>query len=459
MTEDNYKTNKYGFLRDLKSLMLGSGRGLLYFLLAVMLVLLNLYFVPGVFFNNSDGWFDEAGIFSIGFVLIDIGCLLGILIYTPRCMRSKVVEEGGERSVSPLLRMFSLWLPFFGCIAFETLVGVVCSFIVGSKSWHFYEVLALGLFTAVLLFFWVVVCVVLYYASGLVRWYVIGLLTLNFAPAIIADGYSAISAACLMRAGQTINFLRYNVFINQFAFFGRISRILMVAAVIAAAVVGIPLFRRKMKNREAFFAKVSSVYRVAVTVVFSVALSLFLTKGLIGTEWGLSATFVINYLLWSIVPAGLISWFGFKKDSRIKYMIIILIIVVIIGLIIVGVLPLVLKARMMPPSEDKIESCTISISQVGDIGGKSECAELHGELLELFRQGYYPDRYGSGYKNPECVADHWGSISFSYKLKNGKTEYYSYKNLNDRVFDEYFISLMKSDEYEESLIKSTTGGG
>ena len=108
------------------------------------------------------------------------------------------------------------------------------------------------------------------------------------------------------------------------------------------------------------------------------------------------------------------------------------------------------------PDAEEIESVYFFLDSIESFETEEDfenCIELHETLLNLFREGYLPDKQSQPYKEPECLADLWDVIHFGYKLKDGSYSSRYYSHLSDRAFDAFYIEFLKSDTYLHSLQK------
>lgn len=444
------KPKKHQTFDSVKRICLSKNRILFYLIVALLFVILNLFFIPGLFSSGND-LFDanDTPIILIAFTLI--GFLILISILTPFWLKKKSTEimDEDELRLSLLVKILLSWFPFGCYIIAQMIVLGFCEKISPYFNMSFVVILLTGIALCVLVFVWIIICAFLYLATRHVGWYFIGLLALNFAPIVISRGCYEIYNANPLMNNESWNPLNFNLFSASAALFGYPIILLLVLGIIIG--IFIYLWRRNKNHSIINPTIISFIYKITVIFLISLSGAFVISNNLTGNNQ------IICFLVVALSLAILLAFVTLRSSKKFLCMGINVFLVIIFSILIFGVMPAkVQKESLVLPQKEEVESVQISLDSIETFEVDKhfvDCLNVHESLLGLFEDGYLPDETEKPYKEPECIADLWEDATFRYKLKDGKYFHREYRDLKDSAFDEFYIQLMKSDMYAYSLQK------
>jgi len=447
--EKDYKSTEV-----IKRLCLSKGRRPFYILLLTLFAILNMLFIPTLFTART-GLFDENDVCAIFILFALVGILILLVIMPPFYLKKRNVEEGAsEPKASAWLKILSLWISECVYVIAQMLVFVVCSVLSPVFDLAFIVALLVAIAVCLLLFIWTIICAGLYLVARSTQWYFIGFFTLSIAPIVISQGcYEIYNLSPLLLYAEW-NPLNFNIFAVVIALFGY-----PVALLLALAIIGVLVYicHRVKIHRKINRSALLVAYKMILIFLISLSGGFLVAKKFIG-DYQISLQYILAFLMTVFVVATGLVCLNFRKEKLLVRGGIIFVALAVSSALVLGVIPAKAQkeAYILPDIED-IESVELFLDSIEEFEVDKyfeDCIELHKILLELFEDGYLPDKTEQPYTEPECIADMWEDINFRYKLKNGKGFSREYRDLKDPAFDEFYIELLQSDMYAYSLQKT-----
>ena len=428
----------------------------LYIILSLLFIISNLFFVPFLFargnnYINADGLY----IIFIGLSLTGVFILLSVM--APLCLMKINTGEsdGAENRVSAQLKILALWIPLCLYVIAQMLVFAIFSLISPEFNVPLTSILLTCAALCALVFVWIIICSCLYFAAKSVLWYFIGLLAVNFAPIIISWGCHGVYYVSSFEPYTDWNPLHYNLFIMSGASINRPWVFLTVAGVVIGLFV-LTWFLRK-KYGATNLSAVSTCYKIIVILSISLSCGFVLSRPFM-TINKMSLLYVFCFSVIVLSAAALFAFLAFRKNKlKLRLGLTALSIVISCALVLGGIPAKARYDAYILPDAEEIESVYFFLDSIESFETEEDfenCIELHETLLDLFKEGYLPDKQSQPYKEPECLADLWDVIHFGYKLKDGSYSSRYYSHLSDPVFDAFYIEFLKSDTYLHSLQKT-----
>ncbi len=404
-----------------------------YFCLTAAYVLLNLL-CDRNFFTNIDGWFDTND--SYGFMAIFI--LIITLVFLSFSAPFFLCAENGP---SIHKRILKLWLPFGICITLQTIIFIIFNL---TSRYFDYSILLMITFAImgwVITFCWTLIVSALYFLSTTLWWYLLSVVAFFVSPIGITYGYIT-----FFNSSNESLYLLNPVILP---FLALKSPIMFI--VVAAAVIGIFLLTMWLYNKVKFKLNTSLIYKIfKVIVTFLVSFSVgFLFRNYSNNI----KNFTIIYSCVTVFTFIILLSYAFEKHVLMTISVITAMVVGVVAAIILnvtnGTKPNI--SVVLPPDSKEIDYVRISLDEIEEYRldySFSSCVDLHNKITELERGGY--DR-NADRSDPDCLADVWNRVRFNYTLKDGRTGVSWHDDLNDPVFDEFFIEYLTSDAYEVSF--------
>lgn len=454
--------------KTMRRLCFSRSRTPLYIALTAIFVLLNLAFISSII--STDGFlFDETDIYYIFWMFAAAGILVLIFIMTPSCLGKQGTEPFDKDVAEPsdtayleastCMKILSLWIPICFYIIAQTMVFGICRMLYPSFKISLFTDLATCIYLCYLIFVWIMICVCLYFAARSVRSYLFGLAVLNLAPIVIIGGCFEVYNSNVLTPHKNWNPLLLNPFTVFAQMLGK--PIFMLLCSMVAAAVFVYIGHREKKGGRSGSPTVLVVYKMIAIILTSLSLA-FLLIGF-GQSMQISLKTVIIFFVAGLSSAILISYLTFRESKPFLQTGIIGFTVLISSSLIFGIIPArAQQDAFVLPDKEEIESVRIFLDSMEETDASKhffdECVDLHELLLDSFREGYLPDEYDPPYKEPECIADVWDTVTIDYKLKDGGTLYRYYRRLNAPAFDAFFIEYLKSDAYAYSLQQTVAAG-
>ncbi len=435
---------------SIKSLCFSKKFKTFHIVLAVCLALLNATLVRGLFSEGSE-YMNSDGIYTIIILTLLMVVLVFLAIMIPYVLKKDVEADEDNLKTGTGNKILSIWFASVLYVIAQTGLFLVCDVLSNEFNRSFVDQLLVSFTLCVIVFVWVMICSCIYILAQSVRWYFIGFITLNFAPIIIAQGcYDVYNCNPLVNHAN-YNPLTFNLFVMSGA--ALINSIVMLLVVAVIAVV-IAILKHKVKKLfHINFDKVSVVYKSVIVFLVSLACG-FLISHLGNSSVKITLGFVLSFVIVSLIAAVVFTYLSFRNNKPILHTCINAGTVVVSAALILTLIPArTQKAAYTLPDTQDIESVEIFLDSIETFEidkHVDECLELHGDLLELFKD-HLPDEVDEPYVEPKCVAEMWDNVRITYKLKNGKWFNREYGYLNDPAFDEFYIKLLQSDLYAFSL--------
>ncbi len=441
---------------SVRRICLSKNRIPFYIILALLFVILNIFSVPSLFTSGND-LFDTNDTPIILIVFMLIGFFILISIVTPFWLQKKNTEtiDADEPQSSAQLKILSLWVPFCIYIIAQMMVFGICEILSPQFNIPFIAILLSCVALCILIFVWIIICACLYFVVRSIHWYFIGFLALNFAPIIISWGCYKIYNVSPLVLYKSWNPLNFNLFISLAALFGHPIVLLLVLGIIIG--IFVYMWRREKNHRTIILTAFSIVYKIIVIFLISLSGAFLLSSHFIGKNQ-ISLNFIFCFLVVALSVAILLTFFTFRRNRLLLRTGITIFAVFVSSALILGVIPAkAQKDAFILPQKEEMESVELFLDSIETFEVDNhfeDCIDLHRVLLELFEEGYLPDKTEYPYKEPECIADLWENVNFYYKLKDGKILHREYRDLKDPAFDEFYIRFLKSDMYAYSLQKT-----
>lgn len=414
-----------------KRLLCNEKRVPFYIFLAVLFVLYNIMGLPALFRSGGD-LFDATD----RLVLLTLFLLIGFLVLLSLTMPFRFRNVEGEETPPFWDRIHSQCIPYCLCVAVQALLVKFCS---SKIHISILEIVIAAVAICALIYGWAFLCGCLYLLGGSVGWYFVGLFTLNIAPITISQGCYDIYNANPIAPHESWNPFNFYVFILLFGVFAAVFAVLL----------------RKIKKIEKIVMTVfSNLYKIIMIFLVSLSIAFLFCKTSIEkgpVTLGLALAFTGTAL---VISSALV-YFVFRNKKLILRIGVSTLAVVVFSALIFGFIPSSAQNKAFDlPKEEEVESVRIFLDSIETFEVDEhlgDCIAIHEDLLNLFEEGYMPDKTESAYKEPKCIADLWENANFHYQLKNGKSFSREYRRLKDPAFDEIYIKLMQSDMYAYSL--------
>ncbi len=409
----------------------------LYFCLIMVFVLINLLFDGTLLESDSGSWFTTEDSFFILSMLTLAVLLIILWLSAPFFLCA-------ENGPSIHKRILLLWFPFAIYIALQTLLFIAFTFVS-----IYFDITALSLITYALIgltvtFFWTLIVSAIYFVSPTAMWYFLGVVAVFISPIGILHIYNIVFDLpdTLWFLALTPIALPHMVMENPIAVF-----------IIALPVIAIFFVTMWAYNKDKLKLNSSLIYKIFKTIV---TLLVSFSVGLLFAEYYGSniERFILFYSIITVFTLIILGSYAFQKYRLMSIAIITAIVVGIVSVIILAS-PIRIKksqrAAVIPPESQDIDYVKITLDGLEDYRlnySFSSCVDLHNKIIELSKGEY--DR-NAGQNDPDCLANVWNEVTFNYTLKNGRTGARNYDNLNDPLFDEFFIEYLRSDVYEVSF--------
>lgn len=408
-----------------------------YFLLTALFIGLNVLIDGTLIKGDDSGWFTTEDSYLL-MSLLTLAAMLVILCFSAPFF---LCAENGPNICN---RVFLFYFPFAMYVILQTLQVIVFVFAFESFDISVSKLVifaAIGLLT---IFYWVVLLGIIYFAASNLAWYFIGVVAVFISPVALLY----ISNMALDLSDTLLYFVFTPAFLPMLL--GSNPIVALIAAVPVITIFFVTLLaymKNKIKLNSALIYK---IFKLIVMCPVSLSAGVFLLKYYNVTD----KYFVILYAFVTLLVFVILCSYAFQKY---RFMTVTLITAVAVGIVAIIVLspPIRIKQSQrpvaVPPESQDIDYVKIRLDGLEEYRldySFGSCIELNNRIIEL-RKGEYDS--SAMRDDPDCLADVWNSISFNYTLKNGRTGAGYYDNLNDSVFDDFFIEYLRSDAYEASF--------
>lgn len=348
-------------------------------------------------------------------------------------------------------KILSVWVPLSFYTLIQMVIMAVCNLLSPYFDLPIYNIGFDALSLVALLLFWTAICVIVYSIGQTLGWYSLGMLAINIAPCVIVFTCYNIYNSNVLIVGQAENALSFNIFIITGAVAAARPLIFFLSFCLAFSVF-VLLHKKAKRFLKTALEKLLTPYKMAVIFVLSVTAGSL--AGLLFTYGKVTSVYMVIFGVCAVALAVLWTYYVFRKNKPlIKTLVAFGVTVTVLSVALFGIPAKSQKDANFLPDYNELEGVSIfldSIERFDSSEQLQQCVELHGDLLHLLDVNP-PKECGIPHDDSGYLVERWDDFAITYNFKNGEQIYRSYRDLCEPVYEDFYIQLLQSDFYLNSL--------